>query len=158
MNDDGSTKKLRVLVLDQGEGLWGTQQALMRLAPLLDAHGIEQILAAPAGPLAQAWTSAGRGHELVPAPKSRRARGRSGRVSVWRAMRELIRTVVTGFRIAKIARANRVQVIVAHNHWSHLEGVVAGRLARLPVLVHLHVQHKNDALGRLRRYAVASAT
>jgi L-malate glycosyltransferase len=158
MIDEGGTRELRVLHLDQGEGMWGTQQALMRLAPLLDAFGIEQILAAPAGPLAQAWTSAGRRHELVPASKSRSARSRSGRLSIGRAIRELIRTVVSGIRIAEIARANRVHVIVAHNHWSHLEGVLAGRLVRLPVLVHLHVQQRNDALGRLRRFAVTKAT
>jgi glycosyltransferase involved in cell wall biosynthesis len=158
MIDNGSVSELRVLLLDQGEGMWGTQQALMRLAPLLDERGIEQILAAPAGPLAHAWTSAGRLHELLPAPRGRSARGRSGRPSVRKAMRELIRTIVTGARIAKIARANRVNVIVANNHWSHLEGVVAGRLARLPVLLYLHVHHKNDALGRLRRFAVRNAT
>jgi glycosyltransferase involved in cell wall biosynthesis len=157
MSDGRSRNELRVLLLDQGEGLWGTQQALLRLAPLLDAFGIEQILAAPAGPLAQAWTAAGRKHELVPAPKGRSARGRWGRPSIGKVLRELTRILVSGLRIAKIARANRVQVIVAHNHWSHLEGVLAGRLARLPVLVHLHVQHKDDALGRLRRFAVSKA-
>ncbi len=156
--DDGGANELRVLLLEHGEGMWGPQQALVRLAPLLDAFGIEQILAAPAGPLAQAWTSAGRRHELIPAPQTRSVRSRSGRLSVWRATRELIRTVVFGARIAKIARANRVHVIVAHNHWSHLEGVVAGRLARLPVVVHLHEHHKNDAPGRLRRFAVTKAT
>jgi glycosyltransferase involved in cell wall biosynthesis len=158
MIDDGGTSQLRVLVLDQGEGMWGAQQSLMRLAPLLDALGIEQILAAPAGPLAQAWKAAGRQHELVSAPQTRSIRGGSGRLSVGRATRELVRTVAAGVRIAKIARAKRVQVIVASNHWSHLEGVVAGRLARLPVVVYLHEHQRDDALGRLRRFAVGNAT
>jgi glycosyltransferase involved in cell wall biosynthesis len=138
--------------------MWGPQQALMRLAPLLEALGVEQILAAPAGPVARAWVTAGRRHEPVPAPQTRSVRGNSGRLSVWRAQRELIRTVVSGARIAKIARANHVRVIVANNHWSHLEGIVAGRLAGLPVVVQLHEHHEDDALGRLRRLAVSKAT
>ena len=151
------TTRRRVLLLEQGEGLWGAQQSLNRLAPLLEELGFEQILAGPSGPLARAWQAAGRRYEHVPAPATRSIRGRSGRLSVWRAGRELARTAASAVRIARIARANRVDVIVANNHWSHLEGVAAGRLARVPVVLHLNTQHKNDALGRLRRIAVMKA-
>jgi glycosyltransferase involved in cell wall biosynthesis len=147
----------RVLLLEQGEGLWGPQQGLMRLAPLLEALGIEQILAGPRGPLARAWQLAGRRFEHVPAPQTRSIRGRSGRLSVLRATRELVRTVASAVRVARIARSNRVDVIVANNHWSHLEGVLAGRIARVPVVLQLHEHHKDDALGRLRRFAVIKA-
>src|SRR5436190_8678102 len=108
MIDDSGASQLRVLLLDQGEGMWGAQQSLMRLAPLLDTRGIEQILAAPQGQLARAWTAAGRQHVLVPAPQTRSIRGRSGRLLVWRAARELGRTGAASVRIARIARANRV--------------------------------------------------
>lgn len=157
MIDGSQVDELRVLILDQGEGMWGAQQSLLHLAPLLEAVGIEQILAAPAGPLAEAWTSAGRRHVLAPAPRTRSIRGRSGRLSFWRAARELARTTRAGVRIAEIARANGVRVIVASNHWSHFEGVIAGRLGRLPVMLYLHEHQRGDSLGGLRRFAVKYA-
>lgn len=153
----GVERQKRVLLLEQGEGLWGPQRGLLALAPLLENLGFEQILAGPPGPLADAWRSAGRHHECVPAPRTRSIRNAAGRLSVWRATRELLRTASSSLRIARIARARKVDVIVAHNHWSHLEGVLAGRIARTPVVVYLHEHHQDDALGRLRRIAVAKA-
>jgi glycosyltransferase involved in cell wall biosynthesis len=153
----GAEPRKRVLLLEQGEGLWGPQRALLSLAPLLEDLGFDQILAGPTGPLADAWLAAGRSHECVPAPRTRSIRNATGRLSVWRAAREVARTALSSLRIARIARRNRVDVIVAHNHWSHLEGVLAGKLARVPVIVHLHEHHEEDALGRLRRFAVTSA-
>jgi hypothetical protein len=46
-----------VLVVEQpGEGLWGAQQYLLRLAPLLEARGYDQVLAAPeSSAVARAW-------------------------------------------------------------------------------------------------------
>ena len=41
-------RRCRVLVVEQGEGLWGAQRYLLRLAPLLAERGIDQILAAGA--------------------------------------------------------------------------------------------------------------
>lgn len=148
-----------MLVLEQGEGLWGAQQVVLRLAPLLDERGLEQVLAAPgAGPLAAAWRGSGRRHVDVPAPRTRGIRGSSGRLSVWKLTREMARTTVSILRIAKTIRRVRADVVLANNHWSHVEGVVAARLVRRPIVLHLHTQSKADALGRLRGLAVLAAT
>jgi glycosyltransferase involved in cell wall biosynthesis len=148
----------RVLILDQGEGLWGPQRGLLRLAPLLEARGFELVLAGPSGPLAAIWQTGGRPFEHVPASPNRSVRSSSGGLSLPKAARELMRTILSVVRVARVARARAVDVIVSNNHWSHLEGVLAGLVARRPVVLQLHEHHQDDALGRLRRIAVAHAT
>lgn len=70
----------------------------------------------------------------------------------------MARTTVSILRIAKTIRRVRADVVLANNHWSHVEGVVAARLVRRPIVLHLHTQSKADALGRLRGLAVLAAT
>ncbi len=148
----------RVLIVEQGEGLWGAQRYLLRLAPLLDEHGIEQILAAPAdSATAAAWRADGRRHEILPSPDGRSVRTDDGAVSPLRAVREVGRTAQLSQRTARLARRVGADAIHANSHWSHLEGVGAGRLARLPVVLHLHEENEHDVIGRLRGLAVLAA-
>jgi glycosyltransferase involved in cell wall biosynthesis len=148
----------RILIVEQGEGLWGAQRYLLRLAPLLEEHGIEQILAAPAdSATAEAWRADGRRHEILPSPDGRSVRTDEGAISPLRAVREVGRTAQLARQTAQLARRVDADAIHANSHWSHLEGVGAGRLARLPVVLHLHEENEHDVIGRLRGLAVLAA-
>jgi glycosyltransferase involved in cell wall biosynthesis len=147
-----------VLVVEHGDGLWGAQRYLLRLAPLMASRGVDQILAAPAdSQLAAHWRAAGGTHVALPVPVDRSIRGAGGRLSPWRAAREASRTVGGAWTIARLARRLRVDGVQANSHWSHLEAAVGGRLARRPTVLHLHEQSQRDALGRLRALAISIA-
>jgi glycosyltransferase involved in cell wall biosynthesis len=149
-----------VLVVEQpGEGLWGAQQYLLRLAPLLEARGYDQVLAAPeSSAVARAWRQQGRPHVHFPVPSERKIRrhGDRGPVSPLLLARELARTAANARRIAALGFALQVDCIHANAHWSHLEAALGGRLARLPVILHLHDLLPGIA-GRLRAVAVRIA-
>ena len=135
-------RRARVLVVEQpGEGVWGAQQYLLRLAPLLEARGYEQILAAPeTSAVARAWRQQGRPHVHFPVPPERKIRrhGDRGPFSPLLLARELARTAANARRIAALGSALQVDCIHANAHWSHLEAALGGRLAGLPVVLHLH--------------------
>jgi len=149
-----------VLVVEQpGEGLWGAQQYLLRLAPLLEAKGYDQVLAAPeSSAVARAWRQQGRPHVHFPVPPERKIRrhGDRGPFSPLLLTRELARTAANAHRIAALGSALQVDCIHANAHWSHLEAALGGRLARLPVVLHLHDLLPGVA-GRLRAAAVRVA-
>lgn len=148
----------KVLIVEQGEGLWGAQKYLLRLAPLLEARGVEQVLAAPSdSALGAAWAQSGRRHVVLPSPDDRAVRSASGRLNPFLALREVWRTLRLAWLTARLARGEGADVIHANSHWSHLEGVIAGRIARKPVVLHLHEENEPDLLGKLRGYSVRIA-
>lgn len=148
----------KLLIVEQGEGLWGAQRYLLRLAPLLEARGIEQVLAAPQeSALGAEWASTGRKHVILPSPDDRAVRSASGRLNPLLAIREVFRTLKLSWLTARLARKEGADIIHANSHWSHLEAVLAGKLARKPVVLHLHEENEPDLLGRLRGYSVRVA-
>jgi glycosyltransferase involved in cell wall biosynthesis len=150
----------RVLIVEQGDGLWGAQRYLLRLAPLLEARGFDQVLAAPEdSAIVQAWRGQGRSqvHLPVPAVRKVRRRGDRGAFSALLIGRELTRTAANARRIAMLATALKADCIHANAHWSHLEAALGGRLARLPVVLHLHEETQPGIAGRLRASAVRIA-
>jgi len=153
-------RRARVLVVEQpGEGVWGAQQYLLRLAPLLEARGYEQILAAPENSaVARAWRQQGRPYVHFPVPPERKIRrhGDRGPFSPPLLTRELARTAANARRIAALGSALQVDCIHSNAHWSHLEAALGGRLARLPVVLHLHDLLPGIAI-RLRAAAVQIA-
>ncbi|WP_239334070.1 glycosyltransferase family 4 protein [Frankia sp. CiP3] len=150
--------RCRLLVVEQGEGLWGAQRYLLRLAPLLRDRGVEQILAAPAGSAtAAAWRAAGLLHVVLPAPDDRGIRAPDGRLSPVGAVREFGRTAMLARRTAALVRLLDVDAVHANSHWSHLQCVLAGRLTNRPVVLHLHEENEPDLIGRLRGLAVRGA-
>jgi glycosyltransferase involved in cell wall biosynthesis len=154
------TGPARVLVIEQGDGLWGAQRYLLRLAPLLEARGYEQVLAAPEGSaIARTWRSEGRlqVHLSVPPDRRVRRRGDRGPLSPLLLARELVRTAANARRIAALASTLGVDCIHANAHWSHLEVALGGKLAGLPVVLHLHELTLPGIAGRLRAPAVRLA-
>ncbi len=153
-------RRHRLLVIEQGDGLWGAQRYLLRLAPLLEARGYEQVLAAPQdSAVARAWRTEGRLHVHFPVPPVRkmRRRGDHGPFSAPLVVRELARTAVNARRVAALATALGADCIHANGHWSHLEAALGGRLARVPVVLHLHEMTQPGVAGRLRAAAVRIA-
>lgn len=156
--DDLPVAWCKLLIVEQGEGLWGAQRYLLRLAPLLEARGIEQVLAAPAdSALGAAWTASGRRHVVLASPDGRRVRSESGRINPLLAVREVTRTLRLAWQTARLARLEGATAIHANSHWSHLEGVLAGRIARKPAILHLHEENEPDLLGRLRGLSVRAS-
>lgn len=157
----GSTRSGgRVLIVEQGEGLWGAQRYLLRLAPLLEHWGFEQVLAAPNdSAMAEAWRATGREqfHLAVPADRAVRKGGDTGPFSPTLVAREVQRTAANAVAIARLARAAKADAIHANSHWSHLEAIAAGQLTRRPVVLHLHEETMPGIAGRLRAVSVNRA-
>ncbi len=126
--------------------------------PLLEEHGVEQILAAPAdSATAAAWRADGRRHEILPSPDGRSGPHRCGNdLATARGPRgRAHRAALAAHRRTRSPRGSRCDP--RNSHWSHLEGVGAGKLARLPVVLHLHEENEHDVIGRLRGMAVLAA-
>ncbi|MDQ1715992.1 MAG: D-inositol-3-phosphate glycosyltransferase [Frankiaceae bacterium] len=150
----------RVLVLDQAVGLWGAQRYLLRLSAPLAEHGVELVLAAPRSlDLSAAWVEAGLPYVDLPLPlvRSVRADGEKGRISPAALAREGRATRDVRRLIADAARREGADVIHANGHAIHLDAALGGRLARLPVVLHLH-EEMQQRFGRgIRAAAVALA-
>jgi glycosyltransferase involved in cell wall biosynthesis len=143
-----------VLVTDDGPGLWGAQQHLLRIAPYYEDAGFVLTLAAPRdSELGQAWSDAGRtvirlrGLPSLPANVGPR---QSPQVAVHAARVAQLARVV-----ARDAQRLGVELLVANSTWTHLDVAVAGRFARLPTVL---MMHEEVPKLRLRRVAVHGAT
>jgi glycosyltransferase involved in cell wall biosynthesis/polysaccharide pyruvyl transferase WcaK-like protein len=151
----------KVLVLDTARGVWGAQSYLLRLVEPMARRGYELVLAAPPElELAQEWTR--RGLPLValdlPVVRSvRRGGDDDAAISAAAAAREaaaLMRNV--GLIRGAVVRSG-ARVIHANGHAVHLDAALAGRLAGVPVVLHLH-EEMTPLFGRsLRGAAVALA-
>jgi glycosyltransferase involved in cell wall biosynthesis len=144
-----------VLIIEEGEGLWGAQRYLLRLAPLLEARGFHQVLAAPpASATTQAWRQAGHLHVDLAVPANRGVRAANASLSPKLALRELGRTIDAGRHIARLVRSTHADIIHANSHWSHFEAVLASKLTGRPAVLHLHEESAPDVIGKLRTLAV----
>jgi glycosyltransferase involved in cell wall biosynthesis len=153
------TSQRRMLVIEQGEGLWGAQRFLLRLAPLLEERGFTSVLAAPrTHAISAAWQEAGLEHVHLAIPDDRRVRrDDNGLLRPELVAREILRTARGARNTARIAGSVRADLISANSHWAHLEGAVAARLARIPAVLHLHEACLPGIAGRLRAMSVRIA-
>ena len=153
-----TARTLRVLVLDQGRGLWGAQRYLLRLAPLLRERGVELTLAGPRSlALHDAWQGAGFEAIDLDLPIERSIR-ESDRPSVRGTVREAGNSLRGARMIAARLRRGDYDALWANGHWTHVEGSVAGWARGKPVVLHLH-EEAVPGLGRfLRTVAVRIAT
>lgn len=151
-------RRLRVLVLDQSRGVWGAQNYLLRLAPLMRERGVELVVASPSTlGLTQAWGEAGFEAVDLELPVDRNIRV-NGRPTLAGTLREGRAGLRTARKIAALARAGDYDAIWANAHWTHAEASVAGRICRRPVVLHLHEEAIPGVGQLLRTGAVAFAT
>ncbi len=148
---------IRVLVLDQGPGLWGAQRYLLRLRPRLLAHGVELTLGAPAE-LEQYrhWRDHGLPVIEMPLPVGRSIRD-DGRISVRRAVSEAGRSLSTPHRIARAVRDGGFHLALANSHWTHLDAALAARVWGVRTVLTLHETPVPGVGAGLRDFAVAAA-
>ncbi|MFW0795268.1 glycosyltransferase family 4 protein [Gordonia sp. CPCC 205515] len=148
---------LRVLVLDQGPGLWGAQQYLLRLRPLMAEHDVDLTLACPPElEQYEHWRTAGFPVIPLALPVSRSIRY-DDRISPLRVGNELRRSLTVPRLIADTAHHGRFDVILANSHWTHLDAAVAGRIGSVPAVLTLHETTIPGVGRRLRDGAIRLA-
>lgn len=153
-----SSGPIRVLVIDQGKGVWGAQKYLLRLAPLLRRRGIELTLGGPeALELHGAWRDSGMSVEALPVPIERNIRV-NGRPSVSRLLREGAGVRAVARSIGDAARRGSYDLLWANAHWIHMDVSIASRTAGLPAVLHLHEETEPGLGSWLRAGAVRLAT
>jgi glycosyltransferase involved in cell wall biosynthesis len=134
-------RRLRILHVSYSTGLWGAEQALLRLAPLLVARDVAVTLAAPpGGRLHEAWEDLKFPHVALDLPTTnaplRPEGGGPGRprpTALARTAREVLRQARTISRLSQ-----DVDVIHSHSLNAHVATALAGRLARRPVVLQQH--------------------
>ncbi len=152
-----TVQALRVLVVDQGIGLWGAQRYLLRLAPLMREHTIELSLAGPRSlELHNVWRECGFEALHLDLPVDRTIR-KSGRPSVSGLTREGRNIPKLAGRIANLVRDGNYDIVWANSHWSHLDASFAGRMCGKPVILHLHEEAMPGMGVFLRSCAVQMA-
>jgi glycosyltransferase involved in cell wall biosynthesis len=138
----GRDARVRVLQVAYSDAIWGTEQTILRLAPLLRARGVDVALAGRAGgDLERAWLELGLEFVPVDVPARaglRRADG-SGRRPPPRAFaRESATVAIAARRLARAARAAGADVLHAHSLSSHLDTALAARTTGRRALLQLH--------------------
>lgn len=122
--------------LTHSAALSGGEIALLRLVERLPRGFENHVVCGGEGPLADLARDHGVPVHVVPlpAPLARRRRGELRRLAIVTPLPSLL---VHGARTARLARRLHADVLHTSSMRSHLYGLLAGRLARLPVVAHL---------------------
>ena len=142
---DRTSRKHRVVYLDHVAQLSGGELSLLRLLqalPDVDAH----VILAEEGPLVDRLVQAGISVEVLPMDQRtrhlRKDSVRSGRLP----LRAVSDTLIYTLRLARRLRRIRPDIVHTNSLKSGLYGSIAGRLARTPVVWHLHDRIDTDYL------------
>lgn len=128
---------LRVLHLTHSTALSGGEIALARLLVQLSACGMDNhVVCGGEGPLAEALREQGVAVHVseLPPGLARRRRPELRRLA---AVTPLPALMVHSARTARLARRLQADVIHTSSMRAHLYGLLAGRLARIPVVAHI---------------------
>src|SRR5262245_29590395 len=90
------------------------------------------------GPLRERLNALGVSSVIIPTAQRFRRAGRYGRPGSWRSVATATGALPVVFRIARLARRLRVDLIHTNGTKAHLVGGLAGRICRVPVVWHLH--------------------
>ncbi|MFD6517549.1 glycosyltransferase family 4 protein [Rhodococcus sp. NPDC060176] len=131
-------RRLRVLASTLTRDVTGIEHSVIRLLPRLREQGVNMVMAAPSGgELEQVWNEMGL--EFIPMPDGLRVglRDASGvSQSPSALLSQIPRSVTWISRL--LGHARRADVVHSNSLLSHLDCVVAGRLARTPVVLEIH--------------------
>ncbi len=148
-------RPVRVVVLDHTGQLGGAELALARLCAALDPARVRVVVVLFAdGPLRTRLERAGVPVRVLPLAPALAGtdRGSAGR-SVWRAAVSAARTLPFVLRLAWRLRALRPDVVHATSLKADLLALPAARLARVPLVWHVHDRISDDYLpARLARW------
>ncbi len=137
MTEGNGTSWPTVLIVDHTSALWGAERVTLELGPRLAKRGIDIRLACPpSGAFPAAWRAAGLPHVPLQLRVHRGIRGDEGGRPAGQLLREA--AVVSRSALALGRLAKDVHVLHSTHQWSHVEVAAAGRLARRPVVLHVH--------------------
>lgn len=141
----------RIGIVEQGPGVWGAQQYLLRLAPFLASAGFDPVLICPPGSdVAQAWRAAGFVTVDFVLVSGRTIRSASGRFAFLRFLSETLRSLRRSRQLRGLIVKNQIDILHSNTHWSHMECVIAGRISRIPTVLIWH-EESVDRLGAALR-------
>lgn len=144
----GAAQALRVLFLDHTAVPGGAEVALTTLLGALDRNAVTpRVVLCSHGPLEQMVSGLGvpvRVMELDQSVAQTRKDSLSGKGLMHAAT--IMAAVRFCWRLAAHLRAERVDLVHTNSLKAHILGGVAGRLARIPVLWHLHDRIERDYL------------
>jgi glycosyltransferase involved in cell wall biosynthesis len=129
----------RLLLVDDGPGIYGSQRCIVRIAPFLHAAGYETALLAPRGSeLADAWDRIVGGPVYRMDPVELSVRSASGALAPLAGIRTSRRLAARSRTIAAAIRESAANVVIANSYWAHFDVPVAARIARVPSVLYLH--------------------
>jgi glycosyltransferase involved in cell wall biosynthesis len=130
---------LPIAVVTQGTAVWGAEQSILRLSARLPAAGIIPYLASPPGQLAEAWVDLGLRHLPLDLPGHKGLRREDGtRVGVGGVTQELVIGGRWAAGIVGAVRRSGAEMIYSQSLWAHFDAVLAGRICRVPTVLHVH--------------------
>ena len=125
-----------------GTVVWGAEQTILRLAPLLDERGIDVALAAPAGgALEPAWRALGFPFvpiDVLERPGLRRSDGSGRRPSATTLARESTTIARSAARMAAVVGRTKSDLLHSHALQGHLELAIVARLRGRSAVLHQH--------------------
>jgi glycosyltransferase involved in cell wall biosynthesis len=122
--------------------VWGAEQTILRLAPLLAAREVDVMLAAPAGgPLEASWQTTRLPFVPITVPDHRglrRADGSGERPGPVALAREAAVVATAAARAAALVRRTGCDLVHSHSLQAHLELALGARLQRKRAVLHQH--------------------
>ncbi len=143
-----------VLVVSRSNIVSGAERVLISLAPEMAHLGYEMVLGCPPGsPFGEIWSELGLQTIDLPAPSygGLRRPGSKRRPSPAKMATDADKMLSSAKHMASLAA--EYSLVHSNSLWGHLEAAVAGRLARRPVVLHLH----DMVLPGFGRYVLGAA-
>ena len=125
-----------------GTVVWGAEQTILRLAPLLDERGIDVVLAAPSGgALEPAWRALGLPFVPIDVLDARGCDSRTVRArrpASTALAREGTTVARSAARMAGVVGRTKSDLVHSHALQGHLELAIAARLRGRRAVLHQH--------------------
>ena len=145
---------MRMLFVSPSGALGGAEHSLLLLVAALRERGVDVVVALFAdGPLRQRLAALGARTVLVSPPAPVRRAGRYAGPDMWSSVVAGVTAIPTVLRIAQLARHVSADVVHTNGTKAHIIGGLAARLARVPVVWHVHDFPPSGWPGRIFRMA-----